>query len=52
MHWMKHRHLLKYRRKVVLDKSRKKKRYSKTAKAVKIFSVIRIVGSKIFLVDE
>ena len=52
MHWMKHRHLLKYHRKVVLDKSRKKKRYNKTAKAVEIFSEIRIVDPKIFLVDE
>lgn len=52
MHWMKHRHLLKYHRKVVFDKSRKKKRYNKTAKAVEIFSEIHIVGPKVFLVDE
>ena len=52
MHWMKHRRLLKYHRKVALDKSRKKERYNKTAKAVEIFSVIPIVGPKNFLVDE
>lgn len=52
MHWMKHRHLLKYHRKVVLDKSRKKEKINKTAKAVEIFSEIRIVSPKIFLVDE
>lgn len=52
MYWMKYRYLLKYYRKVVFDKLRKKKRYNKIVKVVEIFLVICIVGIKIFLVDE